>query len=217
MIEFIKKCSSLVLSICAIILSCISLFLFTHTNEEIEVKEYTRHYVYDLECELKYWAIKSELVDSVQSYINKIAPNNNISALILVNECLNGNISIPFVLAQGFKESHFGTKGLAAKTNSVFNVGAYDGLTEGQIDSNHKFKHPNQSIKPYIDLLNKRYLVNKTEAELLKKFVDIHDRRYASYPKYEEEMTIIYNRICNTTKIKELYDKLLCYGLKLNY
>ena len=101
----------------------------------------------------------------MQSYINKIAPNNNISALILVNDCLNVNISIPFVIAQGFKESHFGTKGLAAKTNSVFNVGAYDGLTEGQIDSNLKINHTNHSIKPYIDLLHKRYLVTTSDAE----------------------------------------------------
>lgn len=179
--------------------------------------EYTRHLVSDLELEVKYWAIKSELVDSIQSYINKVAPGNDVSALVLFNECEKANVNILFVMAQGIKESHFGTKGLASKTNSIFNVGAFDGLSEGEISKVHKFKHPNQSIRPYLKLLNSRYLVDKTEDDLLKNYVDVNGKRYASYPKYEQELVLIINDIKTNTKIGVLYDKFRKYSSKLNY
>ena len=216
--NFIKSnLISIILAIGLIVLGTIMIVESNKKPKVIEV-EYTRHSVYDIECELKYWAIKAELVDSVQSYMDKVAPNHSVSALVLLNECLDGNITIMFALSQGIKESHFATKGIGGKINNIFNVHVYDNMKAKDVPEEYRPNHPNLSIKPYVKLLNKRYLVNgKTEADLLKKYVDINGNRYASYPKYEEELTIIYNRICNTTKIKELYDKLLCYGLKLNY
>jgi flagellum-specific peptidoglycan hydrolase FlgJ len=53
-------------------------------------------------------------------------------------------------------------------------------------------------------LLNKRYLVgNKTEKDLLHKFVDIDNKRYASNPNYEEQLLGIYNRMNENTDIVE--------------
>lgn len=181
--------------------------IITEPNKKVEDVEPTRYSLLDMQLELKYWSVKSELIDSVQSYIDKIAPSSNLSAIVLVNECSDANVSIPFALAQGQKESHFGTRGLGAKTNSVFNVGAYDNHSLEEINNNFKYKHPNMSIKPYLKLLNSRYLVNKTESDLLKSFVDVNKKRYASYDKYEIELTMIHDRINKTTKIKELEDE----------
>ena len=47
---------------------------------------------------------------------------NYNGAKILIDVCQKYGLSIKFVLAQGQLESHFGTKGLARKTNSIFNV-----------------------------------------------------------------------------------------------
>lgn len=166
---------------------------------------------------IKYWQIKAELVDSIQNYINKIAPSSDLSASILLNECIEANVNVAFALAQGQKESHYGTKGLGAKTNSVFNIGAYDEYNYEKINKIHKYDHPNLSIKPYLKLLNKKYLVNgRTEQDLLCSFVDVNGKRYASYTKYEEELKNIIKKI-NKTKIESLYVDFLNLKTKLNY
>ena len=81
----------------------------------------------------------------------------------LANKLTKYNIDIKFVLAQGEVESHFGTKGMASKTNSVWNVGAFDGYDLKHIRT--KYNNPNQSIEPYLILLNKKYLINKIELD----------------------------------------------------
>lgn len=179
--------------------------------------ENERYSLLDQELELRFWSVKAELIDSVQEYIDSVAPSSTLSALVLVNECSEANVGIIFALAQGQKESHFGTKGLGAKTNSVFNVGAYDGHNYDKIDNKFKYKHANKSIKPYLKLLNERYLVDKTEADLFNSFVDINKKRYASYKHYESDLKIIYDRICNTTKIKELEDEFLSLKSQREY
>lgn len=176
-----------------------------------------RHYLYDAKLELKRLDSKAKLVDSVQVYINKVAPTSSLSALVLINSCINEKVDLLFVLAQGQFESHYGTCGLAAKTNSVFNVGAYDGLKEHHINKKFIYSHVNESIKPYLKLINKDYLIdNKTEEDLLKSFVNKDKKRYASYTKYEEELSLIYNRL-SKTPIKTLYDEYKYYNNELNY
>ncbi|MGL4373516.1 MAG: hypothetical protein ACRCS6_07015 [Turicibacter sp.] len=191
--------------------------IITEPNKKVEDVEPTRYSLLDMQLELKYWSVKSELIDSVQSYIDKIAPSSNLSAIVLVNECSEANVSIPFALAQGQKESHYGTRGLGAKTNSVFNVYAYDGLTFEEINELGVFKHPNLSVKPYLEQLNRTYLVNKTEEDLMKLFVDINKKRYASYDKYEVELRMIYDSICKKTKIKSLEEKFIKLKTQRDY
>lgn len=192
----------------------LSLYIYNNNNND-DVKNH--QIVYDLELELEYWKIKAELVDSIQNYINKIAPSSDLSGLILLNECIEANVDVAFALAQGQKESHYGTRGLGAKTNNVFNVGAYDGHNYKQIHKIHKYDHPNESVKPYLKLLNSKYLVNgKTEQDLLCSFVDINGKRYASYTKYEEELKNVINKI-NKSKINSLYNEFLNLETKLNY
>ena len=78
------------------------------------------------EAELSYNEYKSELVKVVKNYIDSVAPTSNLNGYAIVDKCEKYDLDIKFVLAQGQIESHFGTTGMAIKTNSVFNVGAYD-------------------------------------------------------------------------------------------
>lgn len=181
------------------------------------VEKYEKYtYAYDciMEAELQYWDYKHQLVNEVQNYITTIAPSSNLRGYAIVEECEKYNIDICFVLAQGEIESHFGTKGIAAKINSVFNVGIYDGLSIQEIGEKYKCDYPNESIEPYLKLLNERYLVNKTEQDLMKKFVDKDGKRYASNPNYEIMVSERYKFITENTKIVELYNQVRNFAIK---
>lgn len=178
------------------------------------------HYDYETnqvkEYELKYWDTKAQLVDEVQNYINTVAPTSNLRAYALVDACEKYNIEVKFALAQGEIESHFGTKGLAVKTNSVWNVGAYDGHHYSNIMNTYKYSHPNESIEPYLKLLYQNYLTCEAEAGLLKKFVDHNGNRFASDKNYEEKLSYKYKYIGNNTKIDSLNSQLNYWRIKCN-
>lgn len=147
-----------------------------------------------------------ELVEEIDSYISTVAPTSALSGRAVFNACDKHNIDIAFVLAQGELESHYATKGLAAKTNSVFNVLAYDGRTANDIiRSGHGFKDPDDSVEPYIKLLVKNYLVKgRTEYDLMNNFVNASGHRYASNENYEVQLRGIYKNINTNTCIPEL-------------
>lgn len=168
-------------------------------------------------AELKYWESKAELVDEVYSYIKKYAPTSNLSAVILVDKCEEYRVDIKFALAQGHQESHFGTQGLASKTNSVWNVGAFDSLSYSEIHKKHIFSNPNQSIEPYLELLTTKYLFgNKTEQDLLKSFVSKDGKRYASSQNYEALLSHKYEAIKCDTKIDSLQGVLRYWTVQSN-
>lgn len=146
-----------------------------------------------------------KLNKEVNDWFKRKAPNTILTPSVIIEECINYDIDIVLVLSQGLLESHYGTVGLAKKTNQVFNVGAYSGLLFSNIHSDYKFKHPDQSVKPYLKLLTDRYLVNKCEADLFNKFVDKHNKRYASTENYEKNLRLIRDEILGTTKIDSLY------------
>lgn len=181
------------------------------------VERYDKYtYAYDClkEAEITYWDYKCALVNEVQNYINSVAPSSNLRGYAIVEECEKYGIDICFVLAQGEIESHFGTKGIASKLNSVFNVGIYDGKTIEEINNKYKFDYPNESIEPYLKLLIDRYLVNKTEDDLMRKFVDINNKRYASNPNYEIMISERYKFIVENTKIAEYHDMMKSWAIK---
>jgi flagellum-specific peptidoglycan hydrolase FlgJ len=156
------------------------------------------------------------LCDEVQKYINSVAPTSNLRGYAIVEECEKYNVDIKFVLAQGEIESHFATKGLGGKLNSVFNVGIFDEYTEKDIYSNYKYDHPNQSIRPYLELLTTRYLVNKLEEDLMYNYVDVNGNRYASDTNYESKLRDKHTYITMHTKIDELQKQLHNYAIKCN-
>lgn len=146
-----------------------------------------------------------KLNKEVNDWFERKTTNTMLTPSVIIEECINYDIDIVLVLSQGLLESHYGTVGVAKRTNQVFNVGAYDGLTTCEIHDNHKFKHPDQSVKPYLKLLTDRYLVNKCEADLFNKFTDKHGKRYATAENYEKNLKLIRDEILTTTKIDSLY------------
>ena len=189
-------------------------------NVVLFVKDKTVHHDFEIdqlkEYELKYWKTKAQLVDEVQNYINTVAPTSNLRACILVDACEKYNIEVKFALAQGEIESHFGTKGLASKTNSVWNVGAYDDHFYSKIMGTYKYSHPNESIEPYLKLLYEKYLTNEVEEGLLRNFVDHNGNRFASDKNYEERLKYKYKYIGNNTQIDSLTTQLQYWAVKCN-
>lgn len=188
--------------------------LKTHHTEKYD--KYT--YAYDCmkEAEITYWDYKCALVNEVQNYIEQVAPASNLRGYAIVEECEKYNVDICFVLAQGEIESHFGTKGIASKLNSVFNVGVYDDKTVETVDRKYRFDYANESIEPYLKLLTTKYLVNKTEEELLIKFIDVNNKRYASNPNYEAMLSTKYKSISENTKIVEYHAQMKNWAIKCN-
>lgn len=152
---------------------------------------------------------KEDLVIEVNKYIMTVAPKSKLSGKVLVDLCDVYNVDIRLALVQGHVESHFGTKGTAAKTNSVFNVGAYDGHSAArQCRNGFGFSHPNQSIEPYLELLTTNYLVNgRTEKDLLRNYVNKYGQRYASHPKYESVLRQRWNKIDVVADITKTYEE----------
>lgn len=183
------------------------------------IERYDKYtYAYDCikEAEITYWDYKCALVNEVQKYIEQIAPSSNLRGYAIVEECEKYDIDICFVLAQGEVESAFGTKGIASKLNCVFNVGIYDNKTTEQIEDKYRFEYPNESIEPYLKLLTTKYLVNKLEHDLMRKFVDINGNRYASDKDYEIKVSSKYKFICENTKIHEYHDMMKSWAIKCN-
>lgn len=111
----------------------------------------------------------------------------------LVLAAYETDFDLPMMMAQAHQESCFGVTPRARRTNSVFSVGSWDDGTDL-----YKYKTQNQSILPYIRLLQKDYMVNgKTELDLLKPgaFVNYRGHRYAGDLNYENAVKSIRNKI----------------------
>lgn len=200
---------SMFLSVSLLIISLVSLLNWVFPREE----KYDTATEYMKELHVKYQGVKSDLVDATQNYIDSIAPNSNLRALILVEKCEEYKIPITFVLAQGELESKFGTTGLAYRTNSIWNVGAYDNYDIKNIKI--KYENPNDSIEPYLNLLNSNYLNGKTIEDLFDSFTDINGNRYATDKYYESKLKIIHNYILTNHSIDSLQARLNYYKIRL--
>lgn len=155
----------------------------------------------------EFYEARTQLAIEVNNYIKAVAPTSKLNALNLIDLCSSYNVDLRLALVQGHVESHFGTKGTAAKTNSVFNVGAYDGHSANRQKGNgFGFEHPDESVEPYLKLLTTSYLVNgRTENDLLYKFVNVHGMRYASNTKYESFLRSRWTRIDRYANINQAY------------
>lgn len=201
---------SMFLSILLLIISLSALIInWVFPREE----KYDTAIEYMKELYVKYQGVKSDLVDATQNYIDSIAPNSNLRALILVEKCEEYKIPITFVLAQGELESKFGTTGLAYRTNSIWNVGAYDNYDIKNIKI--KYENPNDSVEPYLNLLNSNYLNGKTIEDLLDSFTDINGNRYATDKYYESKLKTIHSYILTNHNIDSLQARLNYYKIRL--
>lgn len=167
---------------------------------------------------------EKELISEVNNFMKKTAPKCKLSSEYLVKKCLEYDIDISFVIAQGILESHLGTKGTAAQTNSVWNVGTFD---NGVIK--YKYKTADESLEPYLILLKEKYLIRLNSAgdtisrdihHLIKDkgYVNLNGKRYATALGYEASLRKILVNINLQTSIsmhqsviKLSDDKILAY------
>lgn len=202
-------------SVCILIVAIIAVLSFSWSIPREEKDDgYNTAEEYMRELHMSCQGVKSDLVDITQHYIDSVAPNSGLRALVLVEQCERYGIPITFALAQGEVESHFGTTGLAYRTNSVWNVGAYDNYSYNEIQ--HKFNNPNDSVIPYLDLLVNNYLPSKTIEDLLENFTDINGNRYASDTYYENKLKAKIDYIQKHYPIAELQSRLNYYKVRLN-
>lgn len=156
-------------------------------------------------------SIRTELIIEVDKYIKIKGPGTRLTAESLVAACEHHEFDLVFAIAQAQIESTLGTKGKAAKTNSVWNVNQNDGRSVATMNKlGFSFTHPDQSIEPYIMLVKTKYLGEKrTYNDLMKNYVDVHGRRYASARDYERKLRNTYDYIVTKTRIQHLFTLLV--------
>ena len=138
----------------------------------------------------------SLLFASVYKYTSQVSKRSctekQIIVKTIINEALENDIDICFILAQGTIETHLGTTGIGKTRKSIF--GIYRTYTSYE-----------RCIKDYIRVLKKFYLVRgRTEQHLMKQYVNISGHRYAGDKGYERRLRKAYAEIVKTTNIDEL-------------
>jgi hypothetical protein len=216
--EILKKNKMLI----ALVVTIITTFFVTvavvlHLDTKYRSEQMLKQYPFEVmkhEAVLSYYEYKSQLVKEVKAYIDSVAPTSALNGYAIVDCCEKYDLDIKFVLAQGQIESHFGTTGMATKTNSVFNVGAYDKTAYECINGKYKYLHPDNSIESYMQLLYSNYITGtKTELDLMAKFADKNGKKYSSNPNYEKGLFDLYNKIDKSTNITELQGEMRRYKI----
>lgn len=170
------------------------------------------------EAIIQYNNDRNTLAIEVSNYIKSVAPTAEIDPFMFIDLCSEYEIDLIFAMAQGQLESHFATRGTAARTKSIFNVGAYDGHSANrQCRNGFGYDNPNDSIEPYLQLIKNDYLVNnKTVQDLMNNYVNYLGMRYASNKKYESFMRSIYRRISLNASLIIAYENFLVSEAALN-
>ena len=220
--ETVKKTLKYLGLCVAIVVITITTAVITHNKiySDCGLTDYN-YMIYRDRTELALDGCRDEIVTEIDHYIDSIASDSGLNGIKLFELCNKYDVDVRFAMAQAEAESHFGTTGIAAKTNSVWNVRAFDGRSaDDMIRKGDAAPHPDMSIEPYLILLTTEYLVDgKNELDMFEKFVNKHDKRYASNPNYENLVEGIYNRINECTDLDRLlkeYRKLqkkLLYGV----
>ena len=222
MTETVKKTLKYLGLAVAIIGLTVTTAVITHNKiySDCGLTDYN-YMIYRDRTELALDGCRDAIVTEIDEYIDSVASDSGLNGIKLFELCDKYDVDVRFAMAQAEAESHFGTTGIAAKTNSVWNVKAYDGRSaEDMKKRGDDAPHPDMSIEPYLILLTTEYLVDgKNELDMFEKFVNKHDKRYASNPNYEKMVEDIYNRINECTELESLlkeYRKLqkkLLYGV----
>ena len=220
--ETVKKTLKYLGLCVAIIVITITTAVVTHNKiySDCGLTDYN-YMIYRDRTELALDGCRDAIVTEIDHYIDSVASDSGLNGIKLFELCNKYDVDVRFAMAQAEAESHFGTTGIASKTNSVWNVRAFDGRSaDDMIRKGDAAPHPDMSIEPYLILLTTEYLVDgKNELDMFEKFVNKHDKRYASNPNYENLVEGIYNRINECTDLDKLlkeYRKLqkkLLYGI----
>lgn len=138
--------------------------------------------------------IWQEVLTFIENSHNKDITNEtrNEIATHIVEQALEENVDICFVLAQGKLETNIGEFGIGKTRKSIFGIYKYfDSYADG--------------IDFYIRTLKKNYLTNgRTEKDLMSNYVHKGGYRYAANPNYEIELKEAYNFVRAATNIYDL-------------
>jgi hypothetical protein len=144
-------------------------------------------------------SIKNELIGEVENYIfNNYPKTHKDVPTLIVENGLENDIDILFMMAQTQQETGYGTLGAGREKSrrSLFGVAV------------RKYTNYENAVVDYIQILKKSYLTKgRTEQHLMKRYVTTNGGRYASDPNYEATLRKTYNNISRQTKIKELQNK----------
>lgn len=220
--ETVKKTLKYLGLCIAIVVITITTAIVTHNKiySDCGLTDYN-YMIYRDRTELALDGCRDAIVTEIDHYIDSVASDSGLNGIKLFELCNKYDVDVRFAMAQAEAESHFGTTGIAAKTNSVWNVRAFDGRSaDDMIRKGDAAPHPDMSIEPYLILLTTEYLIDgKNELDMFEKFVNKHDKRYASNPNYENLVEGIYNRINECTDLDKLLkeyrrlQKKLLYGV----
>lgn len=152
----------------------------------------------EVDTVLLHESIKTELIAEVDEYISKRTKNKAHKSIAesIVNNALEHNIDICFMMSQTEIETNFGVYGMgrASSKRSLFGV-----------TTKRKYKSYDEAISDYCRVLKKFYLTKgRTEKDLMKKFTTSKGKRYAGNPKYEKELTMTYKKISSKTEVNQL-------------
>ena len=139
--------------------------------------------------------IKTNLIYEVNDYIVSVAPRSRMSAEHIVNQCLEHDFDITLLLSQGHLETHFATCG----SNNCFGL------------SKKRYSHPDYSVHDYIDLMKRKYIINRTTEQLLASNVHQENNRkalYSSSSTYGIKVSKIRNDIIKNTNIQDLFENI---------
>ena len=136
--------------------------------------------------------IKQQLYAEVNVYIRKYAPNSKMTGEKIVDACLESNYDIPLLLSQAHNESHFGTT-----TKKVFGI------------KNKQYKHPNNAIMDYIELMQQKYVKTRSVESALNAGLNVEGSRckYAGIKSYATKIKLTRANIKNNTDIDNLTEK----------
>lgn len=144
-------------------------------------------------------SIKNELILEVENYIFSRFPKaHETIPTSIVENGLEHEVDILFMMAQTQIETHFGTLGAGRETSrrSLFGVAI------------RKYNSYSNAVVDYIAILKKNYLTRgRTEQHLMQKYTTRGGARYAENPRYEIELRGAYSDINKKTKIKLLQDE----------
>lgn len=187
-----KKALAIGVAVSSIIFSINSLGIADRDKEMLKNK-------LGIEMTSKTDSLTQKKIDAVKKYMETALKNRNIpienlqlSPEKIVQACQETGFDLPLLLAQAHLESCFGTTNRARNTNSVWSVGSYD---------NGKnvctYNSQDDSIMPYIKLMQANYLSNKNVNDILQpgKFVNGIGKRYASDKNYENKVKSIRDKI----------------------
>jgi hypothetical protein len=141
-------------------------------------------------------SIKNELLLEVENYIYSNFPKTNEEIpTAIVENGLEQDIDIMFMMAQTQRETSFGTAGIGRETSkrSLFGV------------VSRRYGTYNAAVVDYISILKKWYLTRgRTEQHLMQRYITSGGGRYAKDPYYESKIRETYAYIKRKTNIRKL-------------